>query len=106
MPVSHDMSGLARALHHASTVMKKAEKQIARTAMKVDAANDRFAVGASAWLLQVGGEVYPVYGNVDLGWTVERDDHAQPSTDAYRYRSIEEIFFALVNFSCCPVGEA
>lgn len=59
-----------------------------------------------ACLLQVGQEVYPVYGSVDQGWSVERLDLAERALAGYRYRSLEEIFFALVNFSFCKVGEA
>ena len=59
-----------------------------------------------ACFLQVGTEVYPVYGSADQGWSVERSDAVEQSLAGYRYRSLDELFFALVNFSFCPVGEA
>lgn len=59
-----------------------------------------------ACLLQVGQEVYPVYGSVEQGWSVERLDVARRELAGFRYRSLEEIFFALINFSLCPVGKA
>jgi hypothetical protein len=60
---------------------------------------------ANTWLLQVGSEVYPVYGSVDVGWSVERIDSQDVDSTPYRYGSLEELFFALVNFSVCEVGE-
>jgi hypothetical protein len=60
---------------------------------------------ANTWLLQVGTEVYPVYGNAEAGWSIERVDISESDCVGYRYRSLEELFFALVNFSICEVGE-
>ena len=73
---------------------------------KLESAGTGHLGHGDACLLQVGQEVYPVYGSVDQGWSVERLDLVDQELMAYRYGSIEEIFFALVNFSLCQIGEA
>ena len=50
--------------------------------------------------LRVGRGVYPVYGDALRGWSPRADDlhgpHAE-SAQAFRYGSLDELFFALVN---------
>jgi len=56
-----------------------------------------------ARLLQVGSEVFPVYGDDATGWSFE------PGTQTPRvpiYRTIDELFFALVNMKLSIEGWA
>jgi hypothetical protein len=50
--------------------------------------------------LRVGRGVYPVYGDALRGWSPRADDlhgpHAE-SAERFRYGSLDELFFALVN---------
>ena len=54
----------------------------------------------AATYLRVGRGVYPVYGDALRGWSPRADDlhgpHAE-SAQAFRYGSLDELFFALVN---------
>lgn len=56
-----------------------------------------------ARLLQVGAEIVPVYGDDTSGWSFE------PGIQMTRmpiYRTIDEIFFALVNMNLSIEGQA
>jgi hypothetical protein len=57
-------------------------------------------------LLQVGLEVFPVYGDDQSGWSMDPIDHLGESPRAHRYDSLDELFFALVNLNCSPEGQA
>lgn len=57
-------------------------------------------------LLKIGLEVFPVYGVEQLGWSVEAADLYPQIPPCFRYGSIGEIFFALVNLNLCPEGRA
>ena len=49
--------------------------------------------------LRVGRGVYPVYGDALRGWSPRADDLHGPHADsaqAFRYGSLDELFFALV----------
>lgn len=52
-------------------------------------------------LVRVGPELYPVWGNDEQGWCIESDLVAR-----YRYRSLDELLFALVNLSLAEAGTA
>jgi hypothetical protein len=57
--------------------------------------------------LRIGRGVYPVYGDALRGWSPRPDDLHGPSAaagKAYRYGSIDELFFALVNL--CAAANA
>jgi hypothetical protein len=50
--------------------------------------------------LRVGRGVYPVYGDKLRGWSPRADDLHGPDAEAaqaFRYGSLDELFFALVN---------
>jgi hypothetical protein len=58
------------------------------------------------FLLNVGTEVYPVYGSDQLGWTLDSGDlHADVGAQ-FRYQTLEELFFVIVNFSIATNGRA
>lgn len=58
------------------------------------------------FLLNVGNEVYPVYGSDQLGWTLDSGDlHSEVATQ-FRYQSLDELFFVIVNFSISNNGTA
>jgi len=57
-------------------------------------------------LMQVGQEVFPVYGDEDSGFSVDAGDFGPKIPPRYRYQSREELFFALVNFNLGKEGRA
>lgn len=57
-------------------------------------------------LLKVGLEVFPVYGDDSSGFSMDADDLSPKVSRQYRYRSIDELFFALVNLNCAEEGSA
>jgi hypothetical protein len=59
-----------------------------------------------AQLIKVGLEVFPVYGDESSGWSVDPVDLAPGRPHAYRYQSLDELFFALVNLNLSPEGQA
>jgi len=57
--------------------------------------------------LRVGRGVYPVYGDAIRGWSPRADDLDGPRADGaqpYRYGSLDELFFALVNLCAMADG--
>jgi len=63
-------------------------------------------VAVNARLLKIGVEVFPVYGDEKSGWSVDPGDLYPQMPAWYRYQSLDELFFALVNLNCSPEGEA
>ena len=57
-------------------------------------------------LVEIGGEIIVVYGNDQLGWSMDRGDLCFDGAKPFRYRSLEELWFALVNLSLSPEGRA
>ncbi|GIW41153.1 MAG: hypothetical protein KatS3mg076_1730 [Candidatus Binatia bacterium] len=57
-------------------------------------------------LLKVGIEVLPVYGDEESGWSMEAEDLAPHTPRAFRYGTLDELFFALVNLNVTEEGEA
>ena len=55
--------------------------------------------------LQIGLEVIPVYGNDQRGWSLDSDDLSEQSS-CFRYGSLEELFFVLVNLNVNGEGTA
>jgi len=66
--------------------------------------NSGTPVAEKAMLLQVGLEVIPVCGDDESGWTIDEGDHRPHTAKQFRYGSLEELFFALVNFTVMPPG--
>ena len=63
-------------------------------------------VAENACLLQIGLEVVPVYGDDTSGWSVEPGDLSRAMPMCFRYRTIDELFFALVNMNVSQEGRA
>lgn len=63
-------------------------------------------VAQHARLLKVGSEVFPVYGDERSGWSVDPGDLYPQMPPWYRYASIDELYFALVNLNFGPEGRA
>jgi len=61
---------------------------------------------AYARLLQVGVELVPVYGDDQSGWSVEVADLLPHVPLGFRYESLDELFFALVNMNISEEGVA
>lgn len=57
-------------------------------------------------LMQVGQEVFPVYGDDHSGFSVDSGDFTARSEICFRYESRDELFFALVNFNLGKEGRA
>jgi hypothetical protein len=57
-------------------------------------------------LLQVGSEVFPVYGDERSGWSMDPVDLAPDTPKWLRYDSIDELFFALINLNVMPEGRS
>ena len=62
-------------------------------------------VAERALLLQVGLEVIPVCGDDESGWTIDEGDHRPHTARQFRYASLDELFFALVNYMVAPQGQ-
>jgi hypothetical protein len=56
--------------------------------------------------MKVGIEVFPVYGDESSGWSVDPVDLAPGQPAVFRYNSLDELFFALVNLNLSPEGQA
>ncbi|KKU48240.1 hypothetical protein A3H10_02505 [Candidatus Uhrbacteria bacterium RIFCSPLOWO2_12_FULL_46_10] len=56
-------------------------------------------------LLQIGREVFPVYGDDDTGFSILAED-LSPLNPKVLYESLDELFFALVNLNITPEGLA
>jgi len=63
-------------------------------------------VPVTATLLKVGTEVFPIYGDEASGWSMNAEDFSAGVPARYRYRSLDELFFALVNFNISDEGQA
>lgn len=62
--------------------------------------------GLSTTLLKIGLEVFPVYGDEASGWSMNAEDFSPTSPALFRYRSLDELFFALVNLNVSEEGQA
>lgn len=69
-------------------------------------AQHRSEVAVNARLLQVGLEVFPVYGDETSGWSVDPGDLYPQMPVWFRYQSLDELFFALVNMHLADEGRA
>jgi hypothetical protein len=63
-------------------------------------------VAVNARLLKIGLEVFPVYGDETSGFSVDPGDLYPQMPNWFRYRSLDELFFALVNLNISPEGQA
>ena len=57
-------------------------------------------------LVKVGLEVFPVYGDERSGWSMDPIDLTPETPKEVRYASLDELFFALVNFNLGKEGRA
>ena len=62
--------------------------------------------GVPTTLLKVGLEVFPVYGDETSGWSMDADDLSPTASPLFRYGSLDELFFALVNLNVSEEGQA
>jgi hypothetical protein len=68
--------------------------------------NPQSEVAVNARLLKIGLEVFPVYGDEKSGFSVDPGDLYPRMPMWFRYQSIDELFFALVNLNLSPEGQA
>jgi len=55
---------------------------------------------------QIGEDFIPIYGNDRCGWSLEAEDFRGESAAALRYRSVDELLFALINMHFNSEGTA
>lgn len=67
---------------------------------------NRSTVAVNQHLLQVGLEVYRICGDERGGWSLDEGELSPQPPARFRYGSLEELFFALVNFSLSEEGQA
>ena len=63
-------------------------------------------VAVKARLLKVGLEVFPVYGDETSGFSMDPGDLYPQMPVWFRYQSLDELFFALVNLNLSQEGQA
>jgi hypothetical protein len=63
-------------------------------------------VAVHAQLMKIGAEVFPVYGDETSGFSVDPGDLYPQMPTRFRYGSLDELFFALVNLNVGPEGRA
>ncbi len=63
-------------------------------------------VAVNARLLKVGLEVFPVYGDETSGFSMDPGDLYPQMPVWFRYQSLDELFFALVNLNLSQEGQA
>ena len=63
-------------------------------------------VAVNAQLMKIGLEVFPVYGDESSGFSVDPGDLYPQMPAWFRYASLDELFFALVNLNVGPEGRA
>jgi hypothetical protein len=68
--------------------------------------SQRVVEPVSTHLLKIGLEVFPVYGDEVVGWSMDPVDLTPDTPKWLRYDSIDELFFALLNLNVAPEGEA
>ena len=73
-------------------------------AMTTNTTTTELAAPLRGVLLEIGQLTFHVYGNARMGWSVVRRDimYATP----YRYGTLEELVFALLNYTLVEPGEA
>jgi hypothetical protein len=59
---------------------------------------------ARGFLIEIGKSVFPVYGDTSSGWSIDRRDIVEGTP--YRYATLDELIFVLVNFSVHVGGDA
>ncbi len=59
-----------------------------------------------ARLLQIGAEIIPVYGNDQSGWSLDSVDLPRHVAACVRYKSLDELFFVLINMTVNSEGTA
>jgi len=55
-------------------------------------------------LIEIGETVFPIYGNESVGWSIDQSDISERT--AFRYASLDELIFAILNFSVQTRGSA
>jgi hypothetical protein len=56
------------------------------------------------FLIEIGESVFPVYGDATIGWSIDRRDIVDATP--YRYATLDELIFVLVNYSVHSGGDA
>lgn len=74
--------------------------------MKPNQVQSQYQVAVSAQLMKIGLEVFPVYGDESSGFSVDPGDLYPQMPAWFRYSSLDELFFALVNLNIGPEGRA
>lgn len=70
----------------------------------------RLASLGNEFVVHIGSEELPVAGSVEAGWAIAGELRALPAADggvaSYRYGTLDELLFALLNLSLATDAEA
>ena len=69
-------------------------------------ADAQSTIASNGRLMRVGTEIFAVFGNDEWGWCVDPGDLCPEVPVWCRYRSRDELFFALVNLHVGEEGRA
>ena len=56
--------------------------------------------------VKIGKQLFLVYGDERSGWSLDRNDVCLQAPSRFRYGSVSELVFALVNLCVTPEGQA
>ncbi len=82
----------------------RSSSPIMKPTLKMDSA--QIAGARHGRLMQIGTEIFAVFGNDECGWSVDPGDLCTEVPAGCRYRSRDELFFALVNLYFTDEGRA
>jgi len=74
--------------------------------MKHSGSTTKAGVVLRAQLVRIGTEVFAIYGDEEHGFAVDPEDFSSAVPNSFRYYSLDELYFALVNLSAAPEGRA
>ena len=64
------------------------------------------APALNACIVRIGSEVFAIYGDDTHGWSVDPPDLDPQMPMGFRYQTLDELFFALVNMNLSVEGRA
>ncbi len=73
---------------------------------QLDTISTQAPFASNGRLMKIGNEIFAVFGNDECGWSVDPGDLGPDVPVWCRYRSRDELFFALVNLHVGEEGRA
>jgi hypothetical protein len=65
---------------------------------------DHPTTSVQGYLVDVGEVTFPIYGDQAIGWSIVRQDIVELTP--YRYDTLDELLFALLNFTIASARDA